>query len=219
MKFMLSAAAVAALTGVASAEFTGYSVEIAQQSGGLTAYQVFATFNGATDTVLNAFQIHNTDGSGVIGGMYHADALTGGVSSNVAGTWNPQFVLVPGAMDSYVCIGGGTGFASGNSTAADPGWGVAGFNQAGIADTAAVGVAGWFNQNPPNLQGQNVNGRTLLGQFVMADSASISLFMKIGYNAGVSGSPVQFGEGIFTLPAPGAVALLGLAGLAGRRRR
>jgi hypothetical protein len=219
MKFMLSAAAVAALTGVASAAFTGYSVEIAQQSGGLTAYQLFADFDGATDTVLNAFQIHNTDGSGVISGFYHSDALTGGVSSNVAGTWNPQFVLVPGAMDSYVCIGGGTGFASGNSTAADPGWGVAGFNQAGIADTAAVGVAGWFNQNPPNLQGQNVGGRTLLGQFVLADSASMSLFLKIGYNSGVSGSPVQFGEGIFTLPAPGAVALLGLAGLAGRRRR
>ena len=122
-------------------------------------------------------------------------------------------------MDSYVCIGGGTGFASGNSTAADPGWGNAGFNQAGIADTASVGVAGWFNQNPPNLQGQNIDGKTLLGQFVLSDSASMSLFMKIGYNAGVSGSPVQFGEGIFTLPAPGAVAILGLAGLAGRRRR
>ena len=219
MKFMLSVAAVAAVAGTASAEFTGFSVEIAQQSGGLTAYQVFANFNGATDTVLNAFQIHNTDGSGVISGFYHADALTGGASSNVAGTWNPQFVLAPGAMDSYVCIGGGTGFASGNSTAADPCWGVAGFNQAGIADTASVGVAGWFNQNPPNLQGQNIDGKTFLGQFVLSDSASMSLFMKIGYNAGVSGSPVQFGEGIFTLPAPGAVALLGLAGLAGRRRR
>ncbi len=219
MKFMLSVAAAAAVAGTAAAEFTGYTVEIAQASGGLTAYQVFANFNGGTDTVLNAFQIHNTDGSGLISGFYHADALNGGVSSNVAGTWNPQFVLDPGAMDSYVCIGGGTGFASGNSTAADPGWGAAGFNQAGIADSASVGVAGWFNQNPPNLQGQNFAGRTLLGQFVMADSDSISLFLKIGYNSGVSGSPVQFGEGVFTLPAPGAIALLGLAGLAGRRRR
>ena len=48
------------------------------------------------------------------------------------------------------------------------------------------------------------------------------LFMKVGYNNGIAGSAVQFGEGTFTLgaiPAPGAVALLGLAGLAGRRRR
>jgi hypothetical protein len=218
--------AALAVTGVASATFTGYSVSVAQSAGGLTAYQLFANFDGATDTVLNAFEIHNTDGSGVIGGMYHADALNGGVSSNVAGTWNPQFVLVPGAMDSWVCIGGGTGFASGNSTAADPGWGAAGFNQAGIADTAAAGTAGWFNQNPPNLQGRvgigpNTATGVLLGQFVMADSANMTLFLKIGYNNGVAGSPVQFGEGTFTLgvPTPGAIALLGLAGLAGRRRR
>ena len=225
MKFMLTAAAAAAMSSAALATFTGYSVSIAQSAGGLTAYQLFANFDGATDTVLNAFEIHNTDGSGVIGGMYHADALNGGVSSNVAGTWNPQFVLVPGAMDSWVCIGGGTGFASGNSTAADPGWGAAGFNQAGIFDTAAAGTAGWFNQNPPNLQGRvgvgpNTATAVLLGQFVRADSSdAMTLFLKIGYNTGVAGSAVQFGEGTFTLPTPGAIALLGLAGLAGRRRR
>jgi hypothetical protein len=225
MKFMLTAAAAAAMSSAALATFTGYSVSVAQSAGGLTAYQLFANFNGATDTVLNAFEIHNTDGSGVIGGMYHADALNGGVSSNVAGTWNPQFVLVPGAMDSWVCIGGGTGFASGNSTAADPGWGPAGFNQAGIFDAAAAGTAGWFNQNPPNLQGRvgvgpNTATAVLLGQFVRADSSdAMTLFLKIGYNNGVAGSAVQFGEGTFTLPTPGAIALLGLAGLAGRRRR
>ena len=62
----------------------------------------------------------------------------------------------------------------------------------------------------------------LLGQFVINDAASITMFLKVGYNNGVAGSAVQFGEGTFTLgqiPAPGAVALLGLAGLAGRRRR
>ena len=53
--------------------------------------------------------------------------------------------------------------------------------------------------------------------------ADIGTFnLKIGYNNGVAGSPVQFAEATFTLgaiPAPGAIALLGLAGLAGRRRR
>ena len=43
--------------------------------------------------------------------------------------------------------------------------------------------------------------------------------LTVGYNDGVPGSAVQFGTGTFSLPAPGAVALLGLAGLAGRRRR
>jgi hypothetical protein len=224
MKLMVAAAAAAAVSSLASAAFTGYSVT-SNTVGGLTAYQVFANFNGATDTVLNAFQIHNTNNSGVISGFHHADALTGGVDSTVAGTWNPQFVLAPGAMDSYVCIGGGEGFASGNSTNADPDFGAAGFNQAQIPFLGAPGNTtngpGWFNSNPPNLQGRvNAQGRVKLGQFVLGtNDAPVTLFLKVGYSNGQAGAPVEFGSGTFTIPAPGALALLGLAGLAGRRRR
>ncbi len=217
---ILGLAAALALVGAANADFTGYSV-VSSSVAGYNVYQVFGQFNGATDTVLNAFQIHAIAGSS-LQGFVHADALTGGAPSTVAGTWNPQFVLAPGAADSFVCIGGGTGFASGNSTNGDPGWGAAGFNQTGIPDGATAGVAGWFNSNPPNLQGRvNASGQTLLGQFVLAvgDTAGRTFFMKVGYNSGVAGAPVQFGEGLFSLPTPGAVALLGLAGLAGRRRR
>jgi xanthosine utilization system XapX-like protein len=46
--------------------------------------------------------------------------------------------------------------------------------------------------------------------------------LKISYDDGASGT-VRFAEGTFSLlaplPAPGAIALLGLAGLAGQRRR
>ncbi len=219
---ILASAALAAIVASANATFTNYSV-VTTAAGALNVYQVYGNFNGATDTVLNAFQIHNTNGSGLIQGFTHNDALTGGVASTVSGTWNPQFVLAPGAIDSFLCIGGGTGFASGNSTNGDPGFGAAGFNQVGLPDTAAAGVAGWFNSNPPNIQGRvNASGQVLLGQFVLSSSANMVLFMKVGYNNGIAGSAVQFGEGTFTLgaiPAPGAVALLGLAGLTGRRRR
>ena len=213
---MIAALAVA---GVASADFTGYSVT-ADTVGNLTKYTLFGNFNGATDTVLNAFHISLVSGST---SFYHADALNGGVSSNVAGTWNPQFVLVPGAMDSYVCIGGGEGFASGNSTAADPDWGAAGFNAAQIPYGNGNMGPGWFNQNPPNLQGRvNAQGQVKLGQFVVAsDAADATIRLKLGFNNGQGGG-VQFADSTFTLgaiPAPGAVALLGLAGLAGRRRR
>ena len=59
-------------------------------------YELFGNFNGATDTVLNAFHITLVSGSTV---YYHADAFTGGVIGSAAGTWNPQFVLVPGTLD------------------------------------------------------------------------------------------------------------------------
>ena len=213
-----------AVAGAAQATFTGYTVT-STVSGGLTKYQLFGNFNGATDTVLNAFHINKTVGGGTPV-FHHNDALTGGVDSTVAGTWNPQFVTVPGAFDSYVCIGGGEGFASGNSTNADPDWGAAGYNQAQMPFIGAPGNTtngpGWFNSNPPNLQGRVIGGQVRLGQFVLnTTDASVTLFMKIGYNSGVAGAPVQFAEGTFTLPvpAPGAIALLGLAGLTGRRRR
>ena len=60
-----------------------------------------------------------------------------------------------------------------------------------------------------------------LGQFVLSanDSAARTYTLTIGYNDGIAGSAVQFATSTFSLPAPGAVALIGLAGLVGRRRR
>ena len=209
----------------AAADFVEYQV-VRTVVGGLTKHVLYAKFNGPTDTVLNAFHLNKTVGGGSPL-FHHNDALTGGVDSTVVGTWNPQFVTVPGAFDSYVCIGGGEGFASGNSTNADPDWGAAGYNQAQMPFIGAPGNTtngpGWFNSNPPNLQGRVAGGQVRLGQFVLnTTDAAVTLFIKVGYNNGVAGAPVQFAEGNFTLgaiPAPGAIALLGLAGLTGRRRR
>ena len=99
--FVLASAALAGIVASANATFTNYSV-VTTAAGALNVYQVYGNFNGATDTVLNAFQIHNTNGSGLIQGFTHNDALTGGAASTVSGTWNPQFVLAPGAIDSFL---------------------------------------------------------------------------------------------------------------------
>jgi MYXO-CTERM domain-containing protein len=60
-----------------------------------------------------------------------------------------------------------------------------------------------------------------LGQFVVDRNAFGGTWsLTIGYNNGVSGSAAQFADSTFALPAPGAIALLGIAGLTvGRRRR
>jgi MYXO-CTERM domain-containing protein len=50
-------------------------------------------------------------------------------------------------------------------------------------------------------------------------AADFTFEAEIGYNTG-AGTEVFFGAGIFTtVPAPGALALLGLGGLIARRRR
>ena len=202
-----------AVAGTAQATFTGYSV-IATTVGALTKYQLYGNFNGATDTVLNAFNFDGTAGQCPV---FHHNEFSSGVDSTDAGGWNPQFTT-PGAFDSYVSIGGGEGFGSGNSTGFDPS---SSYNQPQLPCTpSSADDLSWFNSNPPNHQGRVVGGQVRLGQFVLgANDASVTLFLKIGYNSGVAGAPVQFAEGNFTLPAPGAIALLGLAGLTGRRRR
>ncbi|MCE2883116.1 MAG: hypothetical protein LW636_12280, partial [Planctomycetaceae bacterium] len=203
---LAAASCALASTGAAEAAFTGYSVSVTTV-GSLKKYEVFANFNGPNDTVLNAFHFNRTVGGGSPV-FFHNDAISGG-SSSVAGTWNPQFVLVPGALDSYVMIGGGEGFASGNATNADPDWGPASFNQAQVpflAPGTTTAGPGWFNGNPPNNQGlRNAQGRVKLGQFVLAASQpQVILFFKIGYNAG-AGTTVQFADGTFVLGAAGCI--------------
>jgi hypothetical protein len=220
-------ALAAAVTSVSSASFVDYVVTKTQTSKSgvdLDVYTLWARFNGATDTIVNAFNFNRLD-SGVTNIFYHKDnaSSNSGVLQKAFGTWNPSQTgsnTLNRPFDSFLTIGGN---ASGtNSTNADPSWGAAlSWARPDVPNGANVG---WFNSNPPNLQGRvGATGNTAtdvrLGQFVVDRNAFGGTWnLKIGYTDGVT-TTVQFAETSFSLPAPGAVALLGLAGLAGRRRR
>lgn len=230
MKFTAMALA-AAVSSVSSATFVEYVVvKTSTTSGGvsLDVYNLFARFNGATDTLLNAFNFNRVDG-GATNIFYHKDLATSnsGVLMKDFGSWGASrtgSATLNRPFDSYLTIGNqavGT-----NTTNADPSWPApAGWERPDIPN----GVnAGWFNSNPPNNQGRvavGVNTATdvRLGQFVVDSGANVGNWnLKIGYNNGTAGAAVQFAEVVFSfnpVPAPGALALLGLAGLAGRRRR
>ena len=229
MKLMALALA-GAVSSVASATFVEYyTVKTSTSSGAvaLDVYVLYARFNGATDTVLNAFNFNGLNGA-TMNGFYHKDNASYNTSTLMKefGTWNPSQTgaIANRPFDSYLTIGGLP--TSTNTTNADPSWtGAASWNRPDVPNGLNVG---WFNSNPPNLAGRvggagNTADSVRLGQFVVDAGADIGTFnLKIGYNNGVAGSPVQFAESTFTLgaiPAPGAIALLGLAGLAGRRRR
>lgn len=178
---------------------------------GKNVWRVYAKFNSANDVLLSCSGLQ-----GLAGTLWNnSDLLSGS-----GGSWNPQYTLDAG-VDSYVTIGGTTGFA--NTTSADPAWGVLGFNQAGIPNGA-----GWFNASPDNLQGKvdPVTFRTLIGQWVYTGDDVFNPFspLTISYNQGL-GTPTQFAQGTFIFfPSPGAIALLGpLVGLgritSGGRRR
>jgi hypothetical protein len=229
MKILATASLAALIAGGASAAFVEfYTVKTQVATGGvdLDQYVLFARFNGATDTVLNAYNLNGQAGA-VMNAFYHKDNsdYNGGVLSTTYGTWAPQLtgsITLNRPFDSYLLVGGNS--SGTNTTNADPSWGGASWVRADLPNNLNIG---WFNSNPPNLQGRvgntgNTADSVRLGQFVIARDANAGTFsITIGYNNGVSGSPVQFADGFFQLgvPAPGAIALLGLAGLAGRRRR
>jgi hypothetical protein len=229
MKFVASMALAAAVSSAASATFVQYVVTKTSTTNSgvaLDVYNVFARFNGATDTLLNAFNFNRVDGSAT-NMFYHKDNsdYNGGVLSQAYGTWAPQLTgsaTLNRPFDSFLVIGGNA--AATNSTNADPSWPAAGggWNRADLPNGFNIG---WFNSSPPNLQGRvgqagNTATDVRVGQFVVGAGVDGGTWnLKIGYNSGVSGAPVQFAETTFSLPAPGAIALLGLAGLAGRRRR
>jgi len=235
--------AVAVATGAEGAFVQFVTVVTQVTTGGvlLDQVKVYARFNGPTDTVLSAFNLVYQGGATVAdpyAAFYHKDNsdYSGGVLGKQYGTWAPTLTgsaTLNRPYDSFLTIGG-TATAT-NSTSADPSWnsggsgshagGAVGWNRADLLNN---GTMGWFNSSPPTLQGRvgvapNTATDVLLGQFVIDRNAFAGNWsLTIGFNDGVAGSAVQFATANFAIgavPAPGAIALLGLAGLAGRRRR
>ncbi|NQY92323.1 MAG: hypothetical protein HRT46_11805 [Deltaproteobacteria bacterium] len=229
----LGACSVLAATSMLSADFVefysdgwcGMNIDgsTGEIGGGaeFCVIDIYAQFNSNesdgfphTDTaVLNVFDadIGMTDGRG----FEHAD---------VAGeAWDPGFSFdLPSLgshphVDSFVVVGGDPGVM--NNTVLDPNFdpSTGGFIPAG---------AGWFSGDPAALQGR-VDGdlRTFLGRFVVSDNdaigESLTFSLSLGYHYG-PGTGTFFAGGSNSwaiVPAPGALAFLGLAGLAPRRRR
>ena len=223
---MTLAAAVSSVSSATFVEFYTVKSQVSDAGIALDVYVLYARFNGATDTVLNAFNFNRTDASQT-NMFFHKDNASGntGVLQTAFGTWNPALTgsaTLNRPYDSYLTIGG---VASGtNGTSADPSWGnPLSWNRPDVPNGQN---AGWFAPGGSIAgrvgQAGNLADSTRLGQFSIARDSNAGVWnMKIGYNNGVAGSAVQFAESTFAIgvPAPGAIALLGLAGLTGRRRR
>ena len=224
-----SALTVLSASAVAEGAFTGYVVTatpVTNSGQSLVRYEVFAVFNGATDTVLNVFNFQAQGGWGAhldaASGFWHKDNsdYSGGVLGQQYGTWAPQLTgssTLNRPFDSCVMIGGVA--TATNTSNHDPGWGgVGGWNQATVfASTVYDNTIGWFNSSPPNNQGRVGNspaggtvangwiapvpvGGVRLLQFILSanDTAFRTYTLRTAYNNG-AGSGVVFADGSFTL--------------------
>ena len=209
-----------AVASVASADFIGFT-GVANEVGDYTVIKMYAVYDQA-DIALNVFgaDITTTDAQG----FHHSD-----VQAGAGGTWAPTASLdIPGFadsnIDSFANMGYGVGpDAAFNSTSLDPTF----IDATGGLGPYVPAGAGWFNGNPTNEQGVSAFGggidgisgfAIMIGQFVWSGDQIFSFSAEMGANSG-AGTDVVFGEDTFVIPAPGALALLGLGGLVARRRR
>ena len=216
----------------ANAGMTGNAYEVGYSFSGtdfggvaVSGYVVdlYLEFDGDADVMLNVYNFNDSNS----GAAYFQGLTAPGWAPNEQGSIFETEVSQ--SFDSFIAIGGVTADGAngplqmaGNGVSVDPNFG-------GNSAIAPAADAGWYNGNPNNPIGQVVatNFTTtgfgvFLGRFSVQDSSGFSMVGSTGfatYNQGVGTAGVQEGFTVVDIPAPGALALLGLAGLASRRRR
>jgi hypothetical protein len=197
------------LAGTATADFQGLTLEVVDNGGVVagTTYDLYANVDagGRVDAVYG--DATNVLSIGVDGGNFVQSIYGGNTSMAINPAFLPIFPSL--AYDSFVTIGlldstgnalndigiDFTGFAAGGALSTDNGT--------------------WF-VTPDDAQGDESGGRVLLGRFTIDGG---DLVGSISLQGRDSTGTVWNADGVTWVPAPGALALLGLAGLASRRRR
>ena len=236
--FVFIASAVAIATTSADAGVIGYSSFARTASNGNTVIDVFAVMSNASDRLLNIYNANLTTtqgGSTLSTYVQQAGTATRG--------WKPDATTSTRTndVDSFMTIGVDGGAPYEGQYYASAGTGADGnfTNWSSLAPTVPVN-AGWF-LSPPTLPdnvaesmagmtGTRVNSNAAAGNsnlgvwcahFVIAPG-------NVGdrwWNAtaaskdGLTGATITNTGTMNMVPAPGALALLGVAGFASRRRR
>ena len=151
----------------------------------------------------------NTLNIGVDGGLFVQSPYGGNTSQDI----NPAFfgVFPSIEFESFVTIGACWTTVDNALNNVGMDWAAFEAGDALITDNGS-----WF-VTPNDIQGEEIGGRVLIGQFTISEGASLVGSVSV---QGKDADGVTFqATNISWVPAPGALALLGVAGLAGRRRR
>lgn len=226
------AAGMLAVSGLANAGVSGlYAESVATNTltnttlvG--TTYRIYLQFDNPADRFVSAL-----DGNiSFLSNIYQDNAF-----GTTFGPHNAAFdaAFANLAADSYVAVNGGT-------PGPDGGW-----NQTPFDNGTGI-VGGWF-LNPPTAapNGQDANGRVLvmfltfagvdgpavngligtndgsnvITSSVLGDLMTGSIRFSYNPNGAAAGGITPITVNFVPVPAPGALALLGVAGLVGKRRR
>ena len=218
---MLAAGAAADITGAITVD---YSVSVEDFGGAAVSVNVsdlYLLSDDGADVALNVYNLMLADTAQV--NYFQSITGTGWTPTNLGGIFDTPALRL---ADSFVTIGGFTqdtllpeqSPGAGSGTGLDPNFG-------GNSAAFPGDLAGWYNGSPPSLNGQvgmlpgTIGMGVLIGRFAFDGDFDLSgTSLEVTWNQGL-GTPGNQAEFIVNVPAPGAMALLGLAGLTGRRRR
>ena len=231
------AAAASAVVASADAGFLGF-VASSRTVGAYTVIDVFAGVQNASDKFLNVYNMSSN------GTFFQATGLANKTWKPDAASFNSTRSSIDSFMTAGTYSGGAYGgeFYASTNTTGDPNFTGSSWNAtpASPAATTIPANAGWYTADPTSVDNSaeslaglvgRVNGTgaaganfgiwcshlVLLGNKVIGTDFTFSAFASI--KDGVSGAVSQSSSSFAAIPAPGALALLGLAGFADRRRR
>ncbi len=236
---LLVASAASAIAASANAGFLGFTGFSYIASNGNRVIDVFAVVSNSSDKLLNVYNANITNNAGVGGATFftqQAGTATRGWKPDAGSSTRSNIV------DSFMTIGVDGGAPYDGQYYASAGTGADGGFTSGwstLGNTIPAN-AGWF-LSPPTLPdggaaslsgmtgtridlgpaGADSNLGVWCAHLVMSGSTTSSLWgataaVKDGVTGLVSTGSVVAGQ---LIPAPGAIALMGLAGFAARRRR
>ena len=228
---------------------TGTNYQVVDGSHQYSVMDIYADFNGNFDKLVNYYGVTSHTGfvrtslNGVLNSGNSLVPTNGAAFAQSSGTgWMPSASAASNGWDSFVTIGARAQDYTASAITADPNFSngntvgastvVGGNNSTGLYQGA-----GWYTAAPldtHDLAGTYLDKRIMLGRFSVETTNMLTtdvltiqfkgnVTMKVNGTSAGSGTTSQpFFDQTFTygfVPAPGAIALLGLAGLMGRRRR
>ena len=236
---LIAIVGTASIVASADAGFLGFVASV-RTVGANTVIDIFAGVSNQSDKFLNLYNANIS--TTLAGGFVQKAGLTNK-------TWKPDAAGFAStrntADDSFMTAGtfsggayGGEYYASSN-TNGDPNFTGNSWNATpgSAAATTIPNLAGWYTGDPTSVDNVTESLLGMIGRQDLSGGAAatrgiwVAHFVVAGNNAvinfsaftsikdGVSGAVSQSQSSGTFVPAPGALALLGLAGFASRRRR
>jgi MYXO-CTERM domain-containing protein len=237
---ILAVSAVSAVAASANAGFQGFVASV-RDVGAYTVIDIFAGVTNQSDKFLNAYDM--TISTTVAGGFVQGSSLANKTWKPDAAGFGSTRNTLDSFMTAGTFSGGqyGSEFYASINTNGDPNFNGTSWNgtPASAAATTVPANAGWYTGDPTSIDTRAESLAGLVGRVNSTGTSSSwgiwishivvagngrTLGTDVTYSGfasakdGLSGAVSQ-GASAFPVPAPGAVALLGLAGFAARRRR